>query len=282
MNKILAVFDGLKLSQSTADYAIFMAKQFNAHIVAVFLQDIAYRSEPIGVDIWWPYYTETDMDRLKTIEQKDVKTRAASVVKLTTLFERNGVHFTIHQNKYLAFTALLNESHFADLIVIEETAAFSNYDKKIPSRFVKDLLHDADCPVMLLPKKFRLPEKIVFAYDGSPSSVYAIRQFSYIFPQLNSLAAEIIYITLEKNSTHLPETHLIHELLKRKYPEVKQQVIRQDGDGQALLSYLAKETASCIVVMGAYKRSALSMLLHRSEADILIKELELPLFIAHR
>jgi hypothetical protein len=282
MNKVIAVFDGLKFSQSTADYAIYLAKEFNTHIVAVFLQDIAYRSEPLGVDYWLPYYTESDMKQLKVIEKKDEQIRAESILRLKKMFEANGVNFTIHQNKYLAFTSLLNESHFADLIIIEETATFSNYDKKTPSRFIKDLLHDADCPVLLLPKKFRPVEKIFFAYDGSPSAVYAIRQFSYIFPALASQATEIVHITYKKDSNHLPESHLIHELLKRKYPAIRQKILKQDDEGQALLNYLRKEPSAYILVMGAYKRSAFSMLLHRSEADVLIKELKVPLFIAHR
>jgi hypothetical protein len=282
MNKVIAVFDGLKFSQTTADYAIYLSKQFNMHIVAVFLQDIAYRSEPLGMDVWLPYYTESDMKQLKVIEKKDEQIKAESIVRLKKLLEANGVHFSIHQNKYLAFTSLLNESHFADLIIIEETATFSNYDKKTPSRFIKDLLHDADCPVMLLPKKFRPVEKVIFAYDGSPSAVYAIRQFSYIFPALANQEAEIVHITYKKDSSHLPETHLIHELLKRKYPKIRQKIIKQDEEGQALLNNLKKEAGGYMVVMGAYKRSAFSMLLHRSEADILIKELKVPLFIAHR
>jgi nucleotide-binding universal stress UspA family protein len=282
MNKIIAVFDGLKLSQAAADYAIYMAKEFNAHIVAVFLQDITYRSEPIGTELWWPYYTQADMEWLKTIEKKDEGIRAQSILKLQQIFEKNGIHFNIHQNKYLAFAALLNESHFADMIIIDEAATFSNYDKKIPSHFVKDLLHDADCPVLLVPRKFKPVEKIVFAYDGSPSSVYAIRLFSYIFPQVKNQETEILYVTYKQNSMHLPETHMVHELLKRKYPKIKQKVIKQDEEGQALFNYLVKDPSNCLVVMGAYKRSALSMWLHRSEADVLIKELKMPLFIAHR
>jgi hypothetical protein len=219
---------------------------------------------------------------LKVIEKKDEQVKAESIFRLKKMFEANGIHFTIHQNRYLAFTSLLNESHFADLIIIEETASFSNYNKKTPSRFIKDLLHDADCPVMLLPKNFKPIEKIIYTYDGSPSSVYAIRQFSYIFPALCKLEAEIVHITYKKDSTHMPEAHLIHELLKRKHTILKQKIIRQDNEGQALLNYLKKEMPVCVLVMGAYKRSAFSMLLHRSEADMLIKELKVPLFIAHR
>jgi hypothetical protein len=46
MNKVIAALDGLKLSQSTVDYSSYLAKEFDAHIVATFLEDITYRARP--------------------------------------------------------------------------------------------------------------------------------------------------------------------------------------------------------------------------------------------
>lgn len=44
MKKIIAVFDGLKFSNSTRDYAIQMASENNAHLVGLFLDDPFYQS----------------------------------------------------------------------------------------------------------------------------------------------------------------------------------------------------------------------------------------------
>ncbi len=44
MKKIIAAFDGLKYSESTRDYAIYLAKQTNTHLVGVFLDDPIYTS----------------------------------------------------------------------------------------------------------------------------------------------------------------------------------------------------------------------------------------------
>ena len=42
MNKVIAALDALKISESTVDCAAYLAKNFNAHIVATFLEDITY------------------------------------------------------------------------------------------------------------------------------------------------------------------------------------------------------------------------------------------------
>ena len=47
MKKIIAAFDGLKFSQSTLDYSINMAKQTNAYLAGVFLDDFTYTSYKI-------------------------------------------------------------------------------------------------------------------------------------------------------------------------------------------------------------------------------------------
>jgi hypothetical protein len=44
MKKIIAVIDGLKYSESTTDYAVYIAKQTGSHLVGVFLDDYTYHS----------------------------------------------------------------------------------------------------------------------------------------------------------------------------------------------------------------------------------------------
>lgn len=44
MKKIIAVFDGLKYSESAANYAVYMAKRTGSHLVGVFLDDYTYHS----------------------------------------------------------------------------------------------------------------------------------------------------------------------------------------------------------------------------------------------
>ena len=47
MKKILAAIDGLKYSESTEEYAVYIAKKMNAHLVGVFLDDFTRHSKGI-------------------------------------------------------------------------------------------------------------------------------------------------------------------------------------------------------------------------------------------
>lgn len=43
MKKIIAAFDGLKYSESTRDYAIYLTKQTNTHLIGIFMDDPTYQ-----------------------------------------------------------------------------------------------------------------------------------------------------------------------------------------------------------------------------------------------
>lgn len=71
MNKIIAAIDGLKFSDSTVQYAVQLARETNAHLVGVFLDDFTYHSYKIyelvsksgGVD-------EAKHERLERADQR--------------------------------------------------------------------------------------------------------------------------------------------------------------------------------------------------------------------
>jgi hypothetical protein len=280
MNKVIAALDGFKPSDSTIDYAAFLAKGFNAHIVATFLEEIVYhpfpkRNDEDGREL--DYYAEVD-----TLVKEGKDINQVSIQKLQSIFDAKKVPFNVHKDKFIAIEALLNESHFADMILIDVNESFSNWDDTKPSSFIKKLLAHADCPVMLVPNEFKPIDKFVFAYDGSASSAYAIRQFSYLFPVTPPQEVEILMVTNNKHSSHFPNHRLLKELLKRKYIVVTQSVIRSKYTVDAMVDHFKAEAKNCMVVLGSYQRSSLSRWLHESTADALISSIDIPLFIAHK
>ncbi|WP_018617498.1 universal stress protein [Segetibacter koreensis] len=278
MIKVIAALDALKLSESTVDYSVYFAKEFNAHIVAAFLEEMVYHARPEADED----YVFTDWSQMDTLVKKEEQLRAVSKKNVQTRFEAEGVNYNIHRDKTFALKSLLRESHYSDMILIDENEKFSNWDSSKPSLFMKNLLSDADCPVIVVPAEFKPIEKFVFAYDGSPSSVYAIRQFSYLFPATPLKEVEILMITDDKHSNHFPNQHLLKELLKRKYATVLQSIIKSDHTDEALVKHLQAENKNCMLILGAYQRSSFSRWLYQSIADLLIAEVEIPLFIAHK
>src|SRR3954465_7020024 len=246
MNKVIVALDPLRLSKSTIDYAVFLAKEFNAHIVAAFLDEMVYHARPDDED---EEFAITDWSKVDTVIKKEEQLRTASKTKVEKQLQAAGVHFNIHRDHPFALRSLVKESLYADMILIDENETFSNWDSSNPSQFIRNLLSDAHCPVMLVPATFRPIEKFVFAYDGSPSSVYAIKQFSYLFPVTPNQQVEILMITPDKHSNHFPHQHLLKELLKRKYTTVLAFVIKNDNTDVALVEHMQTDNKNSMLIL---------------------------------
>jgi nucleotide-binding universal stress UspA family protein len=68
--------------------------------------------------------------------------------------------------------------------------------------------------------------------------------------------------------------------MKRHYHRVTYQVL--DGYEKDIATMLKTEDPGTLVITGAYHRSNLSMWFHKSLADLLMREVKAPLFIAHK
>ncbi len=277
MKKIIAAFDGLKYSESCRDYAISLAKISNSHLVGVFLDDKTYT----GYKIYDLVGTEgTSESKMRKNDELDRETRHRSAENFEKICQQTGLDYSIHHDKLIAIRELKHESIYTDLLVIDANETLTHYPEKIPTRFIRDLLSDAHCPVMIVPQHFKPIEKIVLLYDGEPASVQAIKMFSYLLPQLKKLDTEVISVNPPGSTLHLPDNKLMKELMRRHFPGVKYTVI-QGWPEHDIIRRVKELHANSLVVLGAYKRSTVSRWFTESMADMLMKEVNLPLFIAH-
>ena len=278
MKKIIAAFDGLKFSDSTKDFAVQLAKQSSAHLVGVFLDDFTYHSykiyELVNKD------GGIDEEKHKKLEKSDQRARNEAVDHFTKACREAGVNYSIHHDKSIALHELLHESIYADLLVIENKETLTHYEETVPTRFIRDLLSEAQCPVLVVPKKYKPIDKLVLLYNGQPSSVHAIRTFSYLFPELKYLETEALSVRRSLNNRHVPDNRLVKEFMKRHFPQANFTVLNGYADIEIPESLKAQQN-NVLVVLGAYERSRVSRWFRESMADILMEQVDAPLFIAH-
>lgn len=278
MKKFLAVFDGFNMSKSTLGYGIQLARIADAQLVGVFLDESIYRS----YDVLKVMKLHKDYDKvIKQLDEKDKQKRDDAARKFQKACSKASIRYSIHRDTGIAILDLKKESMFADLVIINEHETFSRHRQKSPTRFIKELLADVQCPVMVVPNGYKEIDKVVLLYDGGPSSLYAIKMFSYLLGKDLNLPVEVL--TVKESymaSTRLPENKLMREFIKRHFPNAEFKVVRGEAEVQ-ILSYLRDHGENELVVLGAYRRSEFSRWFKTSMADVLMRELDTPLFIAH-
>ena len=278
MKKFIAAFDSLRFSESTLNYAVFLAKQSDAHLVGVFLDDFTRHSYSI-VDIA-KYEGGMFDEHIQQLNVKDKEERDKSVEKFEAACQNAGINYSVHRNRNIAIQELLHESIYADLVVISEDETVTRYEEAAPTGFIRELLNDVQCPVVVIPSKYMPVDKVVLLYDGEPSSVYAVRIFSYLFESLKDLETQILTVKAREESLHLPDNRLMKEFIKRHYPKAEYIVLKGQAEDQ-IIQFLHREKKNPLLVLGAYRRNKLSRLFKPSMADNLLQHLKMPLFIAH-
>lgn len=278
MQKFIAAFDGLDFSQSTLEYAIEISRKNNAHLVGVFLEDFTLHSYS-AADI--TRYEGASFDKhLEELNAKDEKERKGSIERFEEACQKAGINHSIHRDKNIALQDLLHESVYTDLLIVGAAETLTRYEEPLPTRFIRDLLGDVLCPVMLVPEKYKPFSSVCFLYDGDPSSVYAVRMFSYIFSSDPFPDKEVLTVKGAKQSLHLPDNRLMKEFMKRHYPDAQYTLLKGDPE-EEITAYLKKQKKNMLVVLGAYRRGRLFRTFRPSMADWLMHHLALPLFVAH-
>lgn len=277
MIKFAVAIDGLKYSESAVQYAAFLSNEAQAHLVGIFLDDFSYHTYRISDLV---KNKETVNEKLAVFENKDKVIREQAVHNFEEVCRRFHLNFSVHHDRNIAITELLHESVYTDLLIIDRKETLTNYPENVPTRFIRDLLSEVQCPIVIVPKIYDPVKKIFLLYDGGPSSVYSIKMFSYLFPSFKNVTAEVISVNAPDQSLHLPDIRLMKEFMKRHFPDAAYKVM-QDSPEKEILHYLKEQKESGMVVLGAYDRGMVSRWFKHSMADVLMKEIRFPLFIAH-
>lgn len=278
MKKILAVFDGYNMSKSTIEYSIQLTKNAKAHLVGVFLDEFIYRTySTYKVISTYENYEAV----IEELDAKDQKKRDEAAEEFKRICEDADISFSIHRDGNIAIQDLRHESIFADLIIINEYETFAQKKEQPPTMFMKELLRVVQCPVLVVPAEYKKIEKLVLLYDGGPSSVYAIKMFSYLFENMHGLPVEVLTVHEDnREELSIPDKKLAEDFVYGHFPDATYHLRHGDPEVQ-ILDHLKYNKENELVVLGAYRRGELSRMLKESMADSLMKELDVPLFIAH-
>lgn len=160
------------------------------------------------------------------------------------------------------------ESRFADLLIV----GMEDFHKN-----EMDFLHEAECPVLLVPEKIYLPEHIILSYDGSASSVFAIRQFASLFPDLCKKETVLVY---EGKRVDLPYGSYLKELTDRYFPSLS--YLRLDPEDDECFNSWVQEISRPMVVAGSFGPAGTFPLFRKGFISELIDQNQLLVFLARK
>jgi hypothetical protein len=272
MNKILLVIDAQNINSNAIDFGCFIAALTKSKLTGVFLENLMAEEMRELTSI------STYGNEIPSSNERNEKTES-NIRSFREACEKRGVITNIHRKRGMPIKEMIEESRFADMIIVDAEISFRKKIESAPSDFVKDLLEEAECPVIISPESFDGIDEIVFAYDASRSSVLAMKQFAYLFPQFHEKKTTILEINKENEITVRAKPK-ISEWLKTHYDQINFTVLNGDPSEELFKYLLGKK--NMLLVTGAFGRGMLSSLFRPSRTTLVIKTTSLPIFIAHQ
>lgn len=271
MRKILLAIDALNINIPSIDFACYVAAVTKSKLTGVFLENAL--NEEIAEEV---YATSISENKLSYNQRQAITEQHIDFFK--EVCEKKNVISNIHRDRGIPAGEIIEESRFADLIIIEPDMSFKRKSEGSPSAFVRDILSEAECPVIISSQRFDGINEIVFTYDASKSAVFAIKQFTYLFPEFNNKKITL----LEVNKTNDLKTKAkpkIFEWLRNYYNDLHVEILC--GTPEEELFKAVFEKRNLLLVMGAYGRNALSSFFKESRAALIVRKTNIPIFIAH-
>jgi hypothetical protein len=273
MKKIILAFDGKHFSEGSFEFARRLNELQQILLTGVFLPQAELAD-------FWGYARGVAGPFFPLIESNETDLVEQNVDRFEKLCSMNSIEYRVHKDFFdFAMPELKRESRYADLLILGSEIFYENKGTNSPNDYLREALHNVECPVLLVPEGFDFPENIILTYDGSKDSIFAIKQFAYLFPELKSKPTLLVYAN-DDAEKGFPEKIEIEELAARHFSNLT--LFKLDVNPTKYFSTWILEKKSAIVVSGSYGRSDFSQLFKKSFINDVIGDHRLPVFIAHK
>lgn len=279
MKNILLAIDPEKPSIPSMQFGCYLAQLTQSRLTAFFVeQHLADKAPALKTVYGFPYVETIVASDLPGYSEHE-ELRTIYMETFRKICEDRGIRYSIGQDPEYPLEGLVAESRFADLLIISRDTGLGEKTGQSPSDFVKDIITRAECPVMVTPKTFTEIDEIVLAYDESRSSAFAIKQFSYLFPEMDELKITMLHVNESEDGSEIQREKLSHWLGAHFNCAAFKTMT---GNASSELYRHLDNKKRTLVIMGSYGRNALSTLLSPSTADSLLENLDLAFFFAHQ
>lgn len=273
MKKVLVVFDGAHFPTTTLDFALKLNEESPILLTGIFLPSVDY-AEAMSY-----YYYGTAVAPLYMDEyEDDVVAIKNNIDEFEDFCRSHHIRYRVHKDiKKKVVKELQSETRYADLLILSSTHFYENLGEMTQEEYLTDTLHKAECPVLLLPADATMPRSVILAYDGSASSMHAIKQFIYLMPQFTDMETLVMYAGDEAED--VPFADLIKEYAAHHFNKLGYYKLTADPK-KYFMTWIENKGAS-LLVSGSFGRSLFSELFHKNFLRDVIKEQKVPIFIAH-
>ena len=259
---------------ATPNYAISLAREFDAHLAAV---AFAYEAVPIamlGDDVSTDWITE--------LQQEAEDSAKAAVATFEEATRGSGLSTEVRwMTASFSGTADLfgRIARRFDLSVVRQTEP----DDKTPDPLIiQAALFDSGRPVLVVPyvhKSGIKLDRILVAWDGSHSAARAVGD---ALPFLKrAKAVEVVVVGDKAKSKEIPGADIAHHLARHGVKVEVKEIVAADVDAANILLSHAADVSADFMVMGGYGHSRLREFVLGGVTRSVLATMTIPTLLSH-
>ncbi len=282
MNKLLALIDGSKYSQSVCDHAAWIATRSNASVELLHVlgrregaADTADLSGSIGLGARTALLeelAELDGQKARLVNKRGRAILEDAAQRVT----EHGVESVTTTLRHGQFIRTMQEFETdADLIVIGKRGEASNFDMEHLGSNLERVVRASRKPVLVASRAFQPIKRLLVAFDGGTSSIKAVEQVaaSGIFKGLDCL---VLNVASDSGAASKRMEGAV-ALLRDNGFNVESDV--RAGQPDAVIAETVEQEHFDLLVMGAYGHSRIRNLIIGSTTTQMVRSCKIPIIL---
>jgi len=257
IKQILVPTDGSENSLTAADYAISLARLFNANLRGLYVKDVKILTGPMIHDIGTsiggmvPYGTFSQTIREMLESQAD-----AALNQVEGKCNKAGVAFSREIREGGVSHEIFKSSENCDLIAMGKMGVHAEWRDVFLGTTVEFVVRQTRKPVLITPSEFKPFAKMLIAYDGSSFADKALRSGAEI---AHAMKLPVTVVSVSEKKDDALETLSKAKTFLESYKLIVDTIAKGGSDhaGGILEVCNDEENKFDILVMGAYGHSRL-------------------------
>ncbi|QNI03873.1 universal stress protein [Halomonas sp. SH5A2] len=280
-DRVLAAIDSSQFSEGVCDYAAWAAKALDAPLAFIHVVDNhPQTSEPDLTGNLGLGTREHLLEKLSDIEEQhaklareqgrlvldDAKQRALKAgVEAPDAMQRNGT----------LVETLVEQENSVRLLVVGKRGETAHQASGHLGSNLERVVREVHRPILMVPKTFTHPEKVMMAFDGSKTARKGVEMLAKS-PLFNGATCHVVIVGAETAENRSQLDWALTTLTSAGH--AAEGAIRA-GDVEETLRAYKEEHAIDMLVMGAYGHSRIRHLLVGSTTTAMLRKAQLPVLI---
>ncbi len=275
--RIVVGLDPSEYTEAALRVAIERAKRAGGTVIGVGTVDVpGIERSSSGAGVGASHFAKKAREKHITEAEEVVE---GLIESFKTTCETAGVSYETEYKSGEPAREIGDAGRSADLILLGTRSHFNFETDKKHGDTIQEVLHERACPVMAVPKGFKLPFKhVVCPYDGSMKASRALREFVAL-SGIEPVATDVVLLRIDDDvDDGLRDLERPAQYLEAYGFKVDKKVL--PGDAPEVILSVAKEHQPGLVVLGTSGKSGLRAFLFGSVTRTLLEDGTIPMFVA--